>query len=229
MKEIKEKKKKMKEKKKESEAKKIFKMSKEGEDKDKDDKEINLAENYNEYNFGKVDKDIKNIFNNFEIVNKYFSKLKKKNQKYTLSNIQREKIIEDYLLKISGKSLPGISYLIEEQRNFIENLLKHFSKNEIKKLFGLIFENKNDYIIQVQQLKIECILPDLIPEYKTFIVAKFMKKGYYLDYINEKYISLQDDQNISFDWFISKSEFYVISFMTLEKKNETIIKFLEKK
>ena len=169
--------------------------------------------------------DIKNIYKNFKQVKDYFSSFKK-NKVEEIDDIKKEKIIQDYLLGKSKKNLPGISYSTENQKNYISILLKYFKPEEIKKLFKHIFDNDNKFIIQVYKLKETYIEPYLIPEYNTYIIVKFKEDIYYIDYINQIYLSLKDDNNKSFDYMFKEAEFYAISFVTLDKKNEYISNYM---
>ena len=169
--------------------------------------------------------DIKNIYKNFKQVKDYFSSFKK-NKVEEIDDIKKEKIIQDYLLGKSKKNLPGISYSTENQKNYISILLKYFKPEEIKKLFKHIFDNDNKFIIQVYKLKETYIEPYLIPEYNTYIIVKFKEDIYYIDYINQIYLSLKDDNNKSFDYMFKEAEFLAISFVTLDKKNEYISNYM---
>ena len=172
--------------------------------------------------------EIKIVFKNINLVNNYFKNSRKSNQKLEINEIQKEKIVQDYLLENSKFTLPGISYFIENQNIYIKELAKHFSIKEIKKLFGIIFKNEKDHIVQIKELNVNFIITDYAPEYKTNIVIKFGNKGYYLNYCEQKYISLLDDKDISFDIYLRKAEIYAISWATLKKNNNDIINFIKK-
>ena len=175
-----------------------------------------------------INEEIKIVFKNINLVNNYFKNLRKRNQKLEINEIQKEKIVQDYLLENSKFNLPGISYFIENQNIYIKELAKHFSIKEIKKLFGIIFKNEKDHIVQIKELNVNFIITDYAPEYKTNIVIKFGNKGYYLNYCEQKYISLLDDKDISFDIYLRKAEIYAISWATLKKNNNDIINFIKK-
>ena len=175
-----------------------------------------------------INEEIKIVLKNINLVNNYFKNSRKSNQKLEINEIQKEKIVQDYLLENSKFTLPGISYFIENQNIYIKELAKHFSIKEIKKLFGIIFKNEKDHIVQIKELNVNFIITDYAPEYKTNIVIKFGNKGYYLNYFEQKYISLLDDKDISFDIYLRKAEIYAISWATLKKNNNDIINFIKK-
>lgn len=184
------------------------------EEDDEDKENIDLFEDIN--------KNIDNILKKFTIVKDYLSKIQHNHNNIEIDYLQREKIIQDYLLGISQKDFPGISYSIQDQKRHIQFLEKIFTKNEIEKLFRCIFNDEKDFIIKIEKIKKNFISPEILPEYKTYIIAKFKGKGYYLNYITSQHISLSDNENISFDYYLTNVELYAIYFVTTKSKNEYI-------
>ena len=193
-----------------------------------DDDDIMNDEEENKI-FNDINTDIQNIAKRFEIANNYLSEIHYSNNKNEINAVQKEKIIQDYLLENSKKEFPGISYSSKRQNNCLNYLLKNFTKKQVKKLLNLINLGDNDFIIQFKKINEIINYSKIIPEYKTYIFSKFKGKGYYYDYKRKEHISLDDENNISFDYYLENAEIYAISLATLNKKNDIFINFKKKK
>ena len=143
---------------------------------------------------------------------------------YMFTYYQREKIVSDYLIKNSEGTLPGISYKINNQLAFIQELNNRGITNvEIKNLYNILGKNNNDFIIGFKEIKL--FVPQLFfPEYNTFIIfvsADENKGNYYFDHNKKILINLSNQNKISFD-IIRKYKYYLISFVNINSNNNEI-------
>jgi len=128
--------------------------------------------------------------------------------------------VEDYLIGNSNITLPGITYLNDQ--NIINEINNNFSQKEWENLNNLIFKEREGSIILFSQIK-EFIPQLFIPEYNTFIIfQKSRNISYYIDYVNEKYILLETMEEFSEIYTKPDDKFFVICTVTTKNKNDNI-------
>ena len=192
---------------------------------DSEPKEINLAEN-DDVNNTIIEieekEDICKIFNICKAAENYYAKTygKKNKKKSFIVKIRLEKLVEDYLIGNSNITLPGITYLNDQ--NIINEINNNFSQKEWENLNNLIFKEREGSIILFSQIK-EFIPQLFIPEYNTFIIfQKSRNISYYIDYVNEKYILLETMEEFSEIYTKPDDKFFVICTVTTKNKNDNI-------
>ena len=166
--------------------------------------------------------EISNIIEHINSATKYYKKIFEPITKkaYEINSIQKEKIIEDYLLINSKNDIPGISYKIENQREFLIMLREILSENETKNLLKLILKDKNDFILQIKKLETPFIPIAFVPEFKTYVFEKLGDKVYYIDYLNKEWVDINDNKTITFMNFDLGCIYYAISCIRQNKENE---------
>ena len=196
-------------------------------------------------NINKLDqneiKEIEEIQNRISKVREYYSKMinnfaNKKNdgKLYFMNYDEREKIISDYLIEKEKNNIPGISYKIEKQNKYIKFLQnKGFQEKEIKNLFNFIIKNKNDFIIELNELDSELFVPKYyFPDYNTYIFGKIGNIGYLIDYCEGKTIDLNNNNEMAYGYLDElgrNKKYYSISLISNSINNEEILNYLEYK
>ncbi len=196
--------------------------------------------NINKLNQNEI-KEIEEIQNRISKVREYYSKMinnfaNKKNdgKLYFMNYDEREKIISDYLIEKEKNNIPGISYKIEKQNKYIKFLQnKGFQEKEIKNLFNFIIKNKNDFIIELNELDSELFVPKYyFPDYNTYIFGKIGNIGYLIDYCEGKTIDLNNNNEMAYGYLDElgrNKKYYSISLISNSINNEEILNYLEYK
>ena len=193
---------------------------------EEDDQDEDKSHENNKNNEDKItneeEVEISNIIEHINSATKYYKKIFEPITKkaYEINSIQIEKIIEDYLLINSKNDIPGISYKIENQREFLIMLREILSENETKNLLKLILKDKNDFILQIKKLETPFIPIAFVPEFKTYVFEKLGDKVYYIDYLNKEWVDINDNKTIPFMNFDLGGIYYAISCIRQNKENE---------
>ena len=203
-----------------------------GEIKNDNIEEINQSfeKNISESNESKIIKEkINELREYLKKINYIFSG--KESEIYT-TYTQREKVISDYLIMKEKGEIPGISYQTKNQKSYITYLKKEgFSEIQIKNLLQLILKNENDFIIELNKLDPKTFVPQIhYPEFKTFIFAKKEEIAYFIDYLNNKNINLDNKNELNVSTVTNTyNSYYSISIYNHYEKNEKLYKYLNSK